>query len=73
MPNSELLQTGVAGAMIAVVWMFLQALREERKDRKEEREGIWKAIDRLSEAIAKLSGQLRDTAVCPYQNREQDK
>jgi len=60
-----ILQSGAAGAVIAVVWMFLRFLQEERADRMEERQGVWRALSRLTEAIEKLEARL-GTGSCPY-------
>ena len=60
-----ILQTGAAGAVIAVVWMFLRFLQEERADRMEERQGVWKVLNRLTEAIEKLEARL-GSGSCPY-------
>jgi len=53
-----ILQTGAAGAVIAVVWMFLRFLQEERADRMEERHGVWEVLTRLTDAIEKLEARL---------------
>jgi hypothetical protein len=45
--------------------MFLRFLQEERADRMEERQGVWKVLNRLTEAIEKLEARL-GSGSCPY-------
>lgn len=67
-----ILQTGAAGAVIAVVWLFLRFLEEERVDRAREREGIWTVLRQLASAIEQLNGRLAEGR-CPFGNNDERK
>lgn len=46
-------QYGVAGAVLVAIWMFLKCLKEERKDRAEERHQQFEERTRFLDVLEK--------------------